>query len=122
MWALAINSVTAKVLNNGVFPIAGEHDHCLIVRDFTTVKVQGSLDGGSTYNDIAGSLVTAVTEGTDIAVISLTNCRFDHVKVVATTLSTIQCTVTKSGMRNTPFTGLNRAFVKVLGDPIAGTA
>lgn len=65
-----------------VVAVAGAVDVVIIAEGFTTLKLQGSSDGGSTYGDIAGSSTTGDGSLAQRAYISVYRSLFDHIKVV----------------------------------------
>lgn len=63
--------------------VAGAVDVVIIAEGFTTLKLQGSSDNGSTYGDIAGSGTTGDGSLAQRAYISVYRSLFDHLKIVA---------------------------------------
>lgn len=59
-------------------------DMCFIFSNSATFKLQGSSDGGSTYNDLAGTSMTCAAL-TDVGMMSVTRAvGIDHIKAVLT--------------------------------------
>lgn len=103
MHALAKNCFMQPVLNNGVIAMLGAKDVCLFFNGCSAFKLQGSSDGGSTYNDILGSAITPASDSNVAANsygVSITECRFDHLKVVVTTTGDFQCFAVHTGLRD----------------------
>ena len=103
MHALAKNCKKNILANNGTVAMIGAKDVCFIFAGASAVKFQGSSDGGSTYNDIAGSNIVPAADGVvdaDVIIVSFTECRFDHLKVVATTTGDFVCFCIQTGLRD----------------------
>lgn len=103
MHALAKNCTKNILANNGTVAMVGAKDVCFIFAGASAVKFQGSNDGGSTYADIAGSNIVPAADGVvdaDVIIVSFTEVRFDHMKVVATTTGDFVCFCIQTGIRD----------------------
>lgn len=85
--SLVVNSdCTCYEYNTDTNPkiaVAGAVDVVIIVEGHTTLKLQGSLDAGATYADIADSSVPGSGALAQRAYISVYRSLFSHIKVVA---------------------------------------
>lgn len=79
--ALSQNSYIDVLVTTGTVPVTGEQDVTFIGVGCTTFKVGGSTDGGSTYNDLAGTSITGDGTAAQRQVLSLFRPMFDHLKV-----------------------------------------
>lgn len=123
--SLARNADIERILTNGVVAVAGAFDVTFIASQCTAFKLQGSLDGGSTYNDIAGSSTLLGASGTLTAgttySLSLTRCRFDHIKAIFSGTNPVVSYVRRV-LRQAPVLNLDRTLQTTIIDPVAGTA
>lgn len=123
--SLARNADINTILNNGIVAVAGAFDVCFMYQNCTAFKLQGSLDAGATYNDIAGSSTLfgasgTLTAGTTYSQ-SLTRCRFDHIKAIFSG-SNPTCVVARRFIRQSPTTTRVLTVQNTIIDPVAGTA
>jgi hypothetical protein len=65
-----------------IIAVAGAVDVVIIAEGFTSFKVQGSSDNGTTYGDIAGSGITGDASLAKRAYVSVYRSLFDHLKVI----------------------------------------
>lgn len=121
--SLVVNSdCTAFEYNTGTHPtiaVEGAVDVVIIAEGHTTFKLQGSLDAGATYGDIAGSSCAGDGSLAQRAYVSVFRSLFDHLKVV-TDAGHVQ--IIRRWQRTAPpgLTALN-AYTKNLIDPQLGT-
>lgn len=87
----------------------------------TAFKIQGSADGGSTYNDIAASAQTSDGSPGQRNVLSVYRSRLTPLKVVMTGVGAT-CTVVKQGLRTVPPMDFTETRNETIIDPAAGTA
>lgn len=123
--SLALNADIQQIATNGTLAVNDALDVSFIINNCTAFKVQGSVDGGSTYNDIAGSgskLGTAGTLTTTVTyTLSFIRTRFDHLKVVYSGTNPV-CSFIRRWIRQSPLTTLDRTKQLTIVDPVAGTA
>lgn len=123
--SLALNADVNAVATGGIITVNQAIDLCFILTNCTSFKLQGSMDAGVTYNDIAGSSTKLGASGTltlgNTYVESLTNCRFDHVKPVFAGTNPV-CFAVRRYIRQSPIVGLDRTKQLTIIDPVAGTA
>lgn len=123
--SLARNADVGRILTTVAVAVDDAQDISFFITQCTAFKLQGSMDGGSTYNDILGSSSLLGASGTLTAslayCLSLTKCRFDHVKPVfsGTNPTVIYC---RNYIRQSPKVGLDSTLQCTIIDPIAGTA
>lgn len=123
--SLARNADVQRILTTGTIKTDRAFDLCFLVTQATSFKLQGSADDGNSYNDIEGSSTLVGATGTLTAsvayAISLTRCRFDHVKAIfAGTNPT--CIAVRQSARQSPKADHDNAIQVTIIDPIAGTA
>lgn len=122
---LAQNADVERVLTGVAVLVDRAFDMAFIIAQCTAFKLQGSSDGGSTYNDIAGSSTLLGAAGTLTAgvtyTLSLTRCRFDHVKPVFSGTNPVVSYV-RQGIRQSPSANVVAGTQIKIIDPALGTA
>lgn len=123
--SLARNADVQRILNNGVIAVDRAFDLCFLVSQATAFKLQGSSDAGATYGDIAGSSTLVGAAGTltvtTAYAISLTRCRFDHIKAVFSGTNPV-CMAVRSSSRQAPKVAIDNTVQLTIIDPALGTA
>jgi hypothetical protein len=123
--SLALNTDMARLATATGYTVNGEMDMCFVISQCTSFKLQGSFDGGSTYNDLAGTSTLLGTSGTLTAsaayLLSLVRCRCTHIKPVfsGTNPSVV---LMRHWTRQAPKVSLDKTLQRTIVDPIAGTA
>ena len=122
---LARNCVCNQIATGAVVAVAGAYDTEFVIANCTAFKLQGSMDGGSTYNDVAGSSTLLGASGTltltTTYLLGLTRCRFDHLKPVFSGTNPVVSYIRRV-IRQAPVTIPDTTQQVVISDPIAGTA
>lgn len=122
--SLARNSDFARIASGAAVAVNGAFDISFVITQCTAFKLQGSMDGGSTYADVAGSSTPLGASGTLTAgttyMVSCTRCRFSHLKPV---FSGTNPTVSyiRRVMRQAPITIPDPVTQTTIIDPVAGT-
>lgn len=124
-FCLAQNCDVQRIASGAAVATDDAQDLAFIIAQCTSFKLQGSLDGGSTYNDIAGSSTLVGAAGTLTAgttyTLALTKCRFDHVKPVFAGSNPV-VSYCRGWIRQSPKIGIDTTIQVKIIDPIAGTA
>lgn len=86
MHALAKNATFELVASGATVRNHGAKDCCFIFVNCDTAKVQGKAASGDSYADLAGSGTPfgPLVAGTNIGVLSLTDCQWDYLSPVMT--------------------------------------
>lgn len=123
--SMALNSKVDPLTSGTAVQVNGEMDLCFIITNCTAFKLQGSMDGGSTYQDIAGSSSLLGAAGTLTLstpyVLSLTRCRQGWLKAVFSGTNPV-VNLMRRYMKQQPLPGLVRTVQTTIVDPVAGTA
>lgn len=90
----------------------------------TAFKLQGSSDDGATYSDIEDSAQTSDGTVAQRNAVSLFRCKFDHVKVVMTSVGgkTAVATAIRQGIPTIPPIGFSETRNETIINPQLGTA
>jgi hypothetical protein len=121
---LARNCVCNQIASGAVVAVAGAYDVSFVINQCTAFKLQGSMDNGTTYNDIAGSSTNLGTSGTltltTTYLLSLTRTRFSHVKPVFSGTNPVVSYIRRV-IRQAPVNIPDTTQQVVIIDPVAGT-
>lgn len=124
--ALVNNAVYGVLQNGGVITVNGAVEVFLVVFGHNTFKLQGSSDGGTTYNDIAGSSCASDTTLAKAWGVSIYRSLFNKLKVVTDTgyVVVIQRWLRMAPQGGTPVPPnlfIKPSNSKLLVDPTLGT-
>lgn len=115
------SSEVVAVATNGTIAVRDAQLVCFTAVGATAFKVQGSSDGGSTYNDIEGSAQTSDGTPAQRNCLDLFRCHFDHLKVVMTGVGAI-CVIERRGLPSVPPYDYVETRNELIVDPQLGTA
>lgn len=123
--SLARNADIQRILTTVAVAVDDAFDMVFIISQCTAFKLQGSSDAGANYADILGSSSLLGVSGTLTAgttyTLSLTRCRFDHVKPIFSGTNPVVNYVRRA-IRQSPVVGLDRTIQTTIIDPVLGTA
>jgi hypothetical protein len=119
--SLSLNSTIQTVASSSTgVAVNDAFDVTFVAPLATSLKVQGSSDNGSTYNDIATTAVTG-NGTTDAPSVSLQRPRFTHLRPVFSGAGSACCCI-RQHLRNQPPASLDKTKNKTIIEPILGVA
>ena len=124
MHALAKNATFEQVASGGTVRNEGAKDCCFIFINCDTAKVQGKAASGDAYADLAGSGTPfgPLVSGTNIGVLSLTDCQYDYLSPVLTGSGATAIFI-RTGLRDyTASADFSNALRVQIDDILQGTA
>ena len=115
------SSDITDVATTGTVAVRDAQVLCFTAVLCSSLKLQGSSDGGSTYSDIAGSLLTGDAAVGHRLAIDLFRCKFDHVKVIMVGANAT-CVIERRGIPTVPPMGVSTTRNAYIVNPQLGTA